>query len=166
MIVDNRSRLLYYFAALSEMSAVLRRERVVLDDYVPRSRVLRRAPRVVWLTDLADPQLEHDSGAAVLRPGLNAPTDYLARIMVSVSDAQHWPQWASRHGVSKRSVATLDDEAGGLSGRWWVVSRIIPATEWVRVDSLRTGARIWPESAPEDGLPRPAELERSSSRPA
>ena len=166
MIVDNRHRLLYYFAPLSEISAVLREQRLDVDEYVLRSRAMRRAPRVVWLTDLADPQLEHHSGAATLRPGLHAPTDQLARLMVSVSDAQHWPQWASRHGVSKRTVATLDDEAGGLSGRWWVVSRILPATQWVRVDSLRTGARIWPEPAPEEGALRPVELQRSSGRPA
>ena len=163
MIVDNRRRLLYYFAALSEIPAVLGRSCIVLDDYALRRRAMRRAPRVVWLTDLADPQHEHDSGAAMIRPGLNAPTDYLARVMVSVSDAQHWPQWASRHGVARRTVETLDDEAGGLSGRWWVVSRIIPATEWVRVDSLRTGARIWPEPAPEEGSLRPVGLQRSST---
>ena len=164
MIVDNRRRLLYYFAPLSEMSAILRHERLDLDDVVLRGRARRRAPLVLWLTDLADPQLEHRSGEAVLRPGLNAPIDYLARVMVSVSDAQHWLQWASRHGINKRTVATLDDEAGGLSGRWWVVSRTIPATEWVRVDSLRTGARIWPEPVPEEASLRPAELQRSSGR--
>ena len=137
MVVPNHRRLLYYFTPRTGLTELVASGRLPADLPIPASwpvRLLRRPRRIVVLSDLAELAPEQADGSATVRPGLTATADTLARITVSVPDAQYWTRWAEWHGLGRRRQDAIDQEAGGLSGRWWVVSRDIPASEWVQVE--------------------------------
>lgn len=147
---SDRQRLLYHFATLSEVRAIIAGRVVPTDAAIslgPIARVTARKPDgLVWLSDSAELLPDQARGAAAVRPGVRAPAGALARITVSVPDAHYWPQWARRHGIGRNRQRMIDRAAGGLSGRLWIVARPIPSAEWLRVDTM-AGARLWP--APE-----------------
>jgi hypothetical protein len=139
----NHSRLLYYFTPQDGLADVVSGERLPPDASVPTTRfgVLRRPSRLVWLSDLAELTPQQAAGRAAVRPGVRSTADTLARVTVSVPDAQYWPRWADRHGISQRRQAAFDRDADGLSGRWWVVARAIPASEWLAVEPATSRLR-------------------------
>jgi hypothetical protein len=144
VVVPNHSRLLYYYAPAAELPAIVAAGRVPADAPAPLRwpfRLLRRNRGLVWLSDLAELAPAQAAGQSTVRPGVRGSADSLARVTVSVPDAQYWPRWAERYGVSARRQAEIDREAGGLSGRWWVVSRAIPESEWLSVAGrLKSGS--------------------------
>jgi hypothetical protein len=148
VIVSNRRRLLYYFTPLAGLEKLIASERLPADSPIPRSwpaRLVRKPVSVVWLSDLGELTPEQAAGEAMVRPGLTATAATLARITVSVPDAQYWSRWAEWHAISRRWQEQLDGDADGLSGRWWVVSRPIPASQWVKVEPRRAAQ---PANAP------------------
>ena len=137
MGAPNHTRLLYYFTPRDSLAELTDRQRLPADASAPvplLDRVLRRPLRVVWLSDLAELTPEQAAGRAPVRPGVIGTVDTLSRVTVSVPDAQYWPRWAERRGIGQRQQEQFDRDAEGLSGRWWVVSRPIPSSEWVRVE--------------------------------
>lgn len=142
VIVSNRRRLLYYFAPRAGLAELVASERLPADSPIPRSwpaRLVRKPITVVWLSDLGELTPEQAAGAAMVRPGVTGTAATLARITVSVPDAQYWTRWAEWHAISRHWQEELDSDAGGLSGRWWVVSRPIPASQWVKVEPRPAG---------------------------
>ena len=137
MVAPNHRRLLYYFTPRDGLAELVAGKRLPADEWAPTpwlDRMLRRRLRVVWLSDLAELTPEQAAGRATVRPGVTGTAQTLARVTVSVPDAQYWPPWADRRGISQRQQQALDRAANGLSGRWWVVPRAIPASEWVAVE--------------------------------
>jgi len=136
VVVPNHSRLLYYYVPAVQLPEILAAGRVPADAPAPLRwpfGVLRRNRGLVWLSDLAELAPAQANGQSTVRPGVRGSAGSLARVTVSVPDAQYWPRWADRYGVSARRQAEIDRDAGGLSGRWWVVSRAIPTSEWIAV---------------------------------
>jgi hypothetical protein len=148
---ENRVRLLYHFTTAEHLAEILSTEQISLSRSPVVARGHRRATPVVWLTDDADADtgvdrgFDHDSRRDV------AGEPRTARITVAVSDAQRWSQWAPRHKVSNKTRRQLDAVGGGQSGRWWVVVRAIPASEWLRVEDLHTGQTLWSRPDPISG---------------
>lgn len=140
MTEGSRQRLLYHYTSLASLLGIL-------DDRQLRPSRLRRWFRrdlsVVWLTDAENPGrgADHGLGPTSDDPALDKRA---VRFTVALSDAQRWKPWAARHGLSHRLRQRLDHAGGGLSARWYVVPRPVPADEWIRIDDLHTGERIWP----------------------
>ncbi|MCU1657856.1 MAG: hypothetical protein JWO57_2512 [Pseudonocardiales bacterium] len=156
MTESNRLRLLYHFTAPVNVSEIL--DSGQLRPNPVRSASRRRARDVVWLTDSADPGRGTDHGLVPSDPQAADLDKRLIRFTLSVSDAQHWPEWASRHRVRRTTQRELDMAGNGLSTRWWVVSRPVHSTEWVRVENLRTGHLVWPTGSPAESGNTPAGL--------
>lgn len=85
-------------------------------------------PDVVWLTTDGDPERHHGWQEW-------SPVDKLAvRFTVDIPkrDAHRWHEWAGRYGIDpawRRALAAV-----GGSGTWRVVTRPIPAAEWVTIE--------------------------------
>lgn len=145
MTEDNRLRLLYHYTSRLNVANIFAESRL-RTSRLPHSRLgIGRSVAVVWLTDAAEPGRGHDHGLSAAEPPGAAGDRRAVRFTVSVDDAQYWPEWALRRGIGRRTRRELDEAGGGLSARWWVVPRAIDAGQWVRVDDLVSGERIWPE---------------------
>jgi hypothetical protein len=146
--MSNHLRLLYHFTSRTALEAILRADAIAVTSGPEGRRWSGQhtasSLQVVWLTDDWDPGIGRDHGLAV--PGPYDPrTDKRAvRITVAVSDAQHWPEWAHRRKVGRKTLREIDDSGGGLSERWWIVTRPVSSKEWVRIEDLRSGEVLWP----------------------
>jgi hypothetical protein len=165
--VPNQTRLLYHYALRESVSGLLAAAVLPLDEHqLPRrlARLGRRPPRVVWLSDLGELAPEQLRGAATVRPGVVATAERLVRVTLSVRDAQYWDQWARKHAIGRRAQRVIDDAAAGLSGRWWVLTRPVPISDWLQIDAV-TGERLWPPDGEPAHLPHLA-AHRAVRQPA
>lgn len=145
--VAGRDRLLFYYTLASKLPALVEDEQLPTDPSLTRGLTGFVTGRgrlgLVWLSDNADLLPEQLRGTAQVRPGVRGRAGEMVRVTVAVSGAQRWPSWARRHRVSRSRVDSIDDAAGGSSGRWWVLPRPIPTSAWVRIDTA-TGENLWP----------------------
>jgi hypothetical protein len=142
----NHLRLLYHYTSVANLQAILDSGELIVSGGPVGRRFAASPLRVVWLTDDADPGHGDDHGLGAGASGDPTLDKRVVRFTVSVSVAQHWPEWAHRRHIHRKTLRELDGAGGGLSERWWVVPSAIPARDWVRVENLRTGESIWPVS--------------------
>lgn len=140
---ENRDRLLYHFTTAQNLARILDSATITVSGKPIAAGWRRRGTPVVWLSDDAEAAHGVDRGLDQERSSDFSGEIPSVRITVAISDAQRWSQWATRHRVSKKTRRRLDAAGGGQSGRWWIVARPIPATEWLRVEDLRTGRTLW-----------------------
>jgi hypothetical protein len=144
VIADSTPRMLYHFTAQHSLQAILQSQEISVSAAPVAGLVRsRKVAGIVWLTDAYDPGSGTDHGLGDPILGDMGVGKRGVRFTVSVPEAQHWPQWAARHRVSRITRRLLHDAGGGLSERWWVVQRPIPAQEWVGVERVRTGTLLW-----------------------
>jgi hypothetical protein len=65
------------------------------------------------------------------------------RIDVDASDAQRWDPWMRANGVDEawlRDLRGIHEDAD----KWFIVERVIPSSEWVRVVDMDSRDVIWP----------------------
>jgi hypothetical protein len=145
---ENRARLLYFFTTAERLPEILESAEISVSSTPIVATWRRRGIRVVWLTDDEEAASGVDRGTEREPSSDFSSAPPSARITVAVSDAQRWSQWAPRHKVSKKARRRLDAAGGGQGGRWWIVARPIPSSEWLRVQDLLTGEMLWPELDP------------------
>jgi hypothetical protein len=140
--------MLYHFTSLVNLDSILD-AREIRPSKGPDGKQYagqhRSSPlSVVWLIDDWDPGVGSDHGLGV--PGKDDPrTDKRGvRITVTVSDAQHWPEWAQHRKVHRKELRDLDSAGGGLSERWWIVPRAIGTSDWALVENRFTDEVLWP----------------------
>lgn len=84
-------------------------------------------PDVVWLTTRYSRRYQRWAA-------LSAVDKTQVRITVNVEDAQWWPKWARRQGITKTWYDALDAAGGYTAEEWYVVPRPIPQSEWLEIE--------------------------------
>ncbi len=124
---------LYHYTSLPSLDLIVadRQLRPGESDLSHRQR--HAGPDVVWLTSMAEP----DSHALRLsgldlKPVRNPVDKTAIRFTIDLDDAEDWSGWSTRHGILASWQAALG--RGRRPDTWYVVTRAIPASEWVVID--------------------------------
>lgn len=108
---------LYHFTARFYLPSILGSGRLLLTESNLSPYVTDAGPRVVWLTDSANPT---DHGLS--------PAKREVRIDVDTTAAVRWADFAALHGINRQWYRVLDRTGGFTARHWWVSAVEIPVT--------------------------------------
>lgn len=143
--------LLYHFTSPRHLEAIMAAGYLKTVESDISGSVRNKGPQVVWTTTDPDPRGKH---------GLNLGATDKERIRFTIEvpdhEAHEWRGWAESLGIEAWWKQHLFRNAGGeaVTETWRVIPRIVPHTEWVRVEDRSTGDVI-DHSAAGTGEPTP-----------
>ena len=130
-----KPKTLYHYTSHSHLPVIIDSGFLKLTESNASFKIENAAPQVVWLTQ--------ESNAKTPPKMLGVYKSAFRFIIERPDDAQRADKWLKKNGASEFTMDILEQSGGAKLSTMYVVPRIIPSDEWVRLEA-RVG-HAWKE---------------------